>query len=397
MIKRHPCTSSWRFPPEPPEARASLSSASAGVRRTNLRELTARPGRFEHHLMVVASIGSNQLEAPTASEPLYFAHQNFSDEWVVTLPTGNAMLDSFEPRVFIQDTESFEDESRFVQRTLELVLHPYGHLHWPSRLRYPYAPPPIPPGLRQCGLTLVYCANVDTPPDERRPLRIGEGLNERGKGDPSIPRTHLDLRSEEEGVVARVGESSLRLLVEPSSIESPRGAYLVILEGEGEHFETDLLYLPKGAQLSGEGIKRALLFSSETLDAEPPPPSWDAVPEPPFAPYEEGEAGALPLSVAGITVEPIDDAFVRMRIGESTAEVPRHWAARHLFRWPLHRYRLAYLETYGGLYTDDRGEEALIGLRDGEYVSIEKASLTPIVEALYRAIAPPSYTEELLP
>lgn len=397
MIKRHPCTTSWRFPAELPEAREALPGGAGGIRRTNLRELTARPGRYEHHLMVVASIGANQLEAPTASEPLYFAHQNFSDEWVVTLPTGNPMLDSFEPRVFIQDKESFEDESRFVQRTLELVLHPYGHLHWPSRLRHPYAPPPIPPGFRQCGLTLVYCANVDTPPDERRPLRIGEGLGERGKGDESVPRTHLDLRREGESVVARVGESSLTLLVDPQKIESPRGAYLVILEGEGAHFETDLLYLPKGAELSGEGIRRAILFASETLDAEPPPPSWDEVPAPPFAPFEEGSKGTLPLSIAGIEIEEIDDAFVRMRIGESASEVPRHWAARHLFRWPLHRYRLAYLETYGGLYTDDRGEEAIIGLRDGGHVSINKGELTDVVEALYRAIAPPGYTEDLVP
>lgn len=394
MNKRHPCTSSWRFPEQPIEERAALDG---GIRRTNLRELTARPGRFEHHLMIVASIGPNQLEAPTASEPLYFAHENFSDEWVVTLPTGNAILDSFEPRVFIQDTESFEDESRFVQRTLELVLHPYGHLHWPSRLRYPYTPPRVPPGLRQCGLTLVYCANVDTPPDDRRPLRIGNGLGDRGKGDQSVPRTHLDLRSEGEGIVARVGESSLRLLVEPQSIESPRGAYLIILEGDGEHFETDLLYLPKGATLRGDGIKRALLFSSASLDADPPPPSWDAVPEPPFPPFEERARMELPLTIAGIELEPIDDAFVRMRIGESEAEIPRHWAARHLFRWPLHRYRLSYLETYGGLYTDDRGECAIIGLRGGEQISLDKSDLTLIVESLYRAIAPPGYTEDLLP
>ncbi|NLE47561.1 MAG: hypothetical protein GX614_04100 [Sandaracinaceae bacterium] len=394
MIERHPCTTSWRFPEV---SRLENPDLPGGIRRTNLRELTARPGRYEHHLMVVASIGPNQLEAPTASEPLYFAHQNFSDEWVVTLPTGNPMLDSFEPRIFIQDKESFGDESRFLQRTLELVLHPYGHLHWPSRLRPPYAPPPIPPGLRQCGLTLVYCANVDTPPDERRPLRIGSGLAVRGKGDTSVPRTHLDLRSEDEGIVARVGESSLRLLVSPETINAPRGAYLAILEGEGAHFETDLIYLPKGSSLSGEGIKRALLFASDNLDADPPPPSWTAVPEPPFAPFEKAAPGELPLRMAGIEVEPIDAAFVRIRIGASDSEIPRHWAARHLFRWPLHRYRLAYLETYGGLYTDDRGEDAIIGLRGGDSVSIHKDELTPIVEALYRAIAPPGYTEELLP
>jgi hypothetical protein len=42
----------------------------SGVRRTNLRALAARPGRFEHHLVVVARAGDAQLEMATASEPL---------------------------------------------------------------------------------------------------------------------------------------------------------------------------------------------------------------------------------------------------------------------------------------------------------------------------------------
>src|SRR5690606_32966409 len=146
---------------------------------------------------------------------------NVSDEWVVTLPTGNPMLDSFAPRIFIQDVASGEDESRFQQRNLELVLHPFAHLHWPGTLRPPYAPPPVPPGMRQCGLTLVYCSGVRTPPRGDRPLRVAGDLEALGKGDPSIPRAHLDMRREGPGVVARVGETRLELLVSPGRVAPP--------------------------------------------------------------------------------------------------------------------------------------------------------------------------------
>ena len=118
------------------------------------------------------------------------------------------------------------------------------------------------------------------------------------------------------------------------------------------------------------------------------------------ATYLEGEIPsrhALPFETGGIRLEASEPGFVRMRVAGSSAEVPRHWAARFFFRWALHDYRLGYVETYGGLYTDDRGEDAIIGLRGGDSVSIHKDELTPIVEALYRAIAPPGYTEELLP
>lgn len=390
-MSRHPCTTTWKLP-DP--AREALPSP---LLRTNLRALCARPGRFEHHLMVVARIGDDRLECPTASEPLYFAHENLSDEWVVTLPTGNAMLDAFEPRVFIQDAASGEDESRFVQRTLELVLHPYGHLHWPGRLRPPYAPPPVPPGMRQCGLTLVYCAAVDTPPRDDRPLRIGQGLEAKGKGDPSVPRAHLDLTREPSGVVGRVGDSRLELLVAPERIAPARGGYVVVLEGEAPHHPTDLVFIPESASMSGHGIARALLFTSDARPAEPPPASWAEVPPAPFPPLPLGERLPLPFETGGIRLEASEPGFVRMRVAGSSAEVPRHWAARFFFRWALHDYRLGYGETYGGLYVDDRPEPPRIGLRGGAFVSIARDALPAVVEALYRAVAPEGYVEDPLP
>jgi hypothetical protein len=391
MSARHPCTASWSFadPSRPP--------LPAPLERTNLRELVARPGRFEHHLMVVARIGDDQLECPTASEPLYFAHENVSDEWVVTLPTGNPMLDAFEPRIFIQDVATGDDESRFQQRNLELVLHPFGHLHWPGKLRPPYASPPVPPGMRQCGLTLVYCACVVTPPEPDRPLRIGEGLEGRGKGDASVPRTHLDLKHEDTGVVARLKHSRLELVIAPETIAPPRGGYVVLLSADAPYCVTDLIYVPAGASLSGHGIHRALLFTSDSVTADPPPPSWREVPPAPFAPLKDGPTLALPVEAGGVHLEEGAPGFVRVRIGDSESEVPRHWAARFFFRWALHGFRLGYLETYEGLYADDRHPRPRIGLRGGAHVEVDRDALLGVVETLYRAIAPAGYSEELLP
>ncbi len=76
---RHPATSTWRFPP------ADRPPLPAPLERVNLRELVARPERFEHHLIVCATLGRVQLEIVTASEPLYFGHVNFSDEYALAL------------------------------------------------------------------------------------------------------------------------------------------------------------------------------------------------------------------------------------------------------------------------------------------------------------------------
>ena len=71
------------------------------VVRTNLLELASRPGRFEHHLTVVARVGDAQLEIATASEPLYFAHVNVSDEYAMALPTGDPPVEPTSGRQMI--------------------------------------------------------------------------------------------------------------------------------------------------------------------------------------------------------------------------------------------------------------------------------------------------------
>ncbi|HMR80608.1 MAG TPA: hypothetical protein PKD61_36110, partial [Polyangiaceae bacterium] len=81
MQELHPISKNWQLPP--PD-RAPLPSP---LQRTNLRTLASRAGRFEHHLMIVGTVGDAQLEIATASEPLYFAHANISDEYALALPT----------------------------------------------------------------------------------------------------------------------------------------------------------------------------------------------------------------------------------------------------------------------------------------------------------------------
>ncbi len=125
------------------------------LQRVNLHELVARPRRFEHHLVVVAGLGPAQLEIVTASEPLAFAHHNISDEYAMALPTGDAMIDAFPLRTFLTDPSSFTDVGRINHRVGDLVLHPHGLLHWPGRLRPPYAPFRFPHGMRRCGLSRV--------------------------------------------------------------------------------------------------------------------------------------------------------------------------------------------------------------------------------------------------
>jgi len=114
--------------------------------------------------LVCATVGDVQLEVTTASEPLYFNHINLSDEYAMALPTGDELVDRFPLRTFLSDPVTGEDVGRYNHRVGDLVLHPDGLLHWPGRLRPPYDPFELPPGMRRCGLSIVYCASKPTPP-----------------------------------------------------------------------------------------------------------------------------------------------------------------------------------------------------------------------------------------
>lgn len=389
MTRRHPNAQHWAFP-------ADRAALPAPLSRTSLRELEARPARFEHHLMPVARIGAVQLEVATASEPLYFAHRNVSDEYALPLPTGDAMTDSFPFRTFLSRFADHADVGRINHRVGQLVLHPYGYLHWPGRLRPPYEPFEFAPGMRRCGLSLVMCSCEHTPPTER-PLFVSKGSEAGPKqyGDEAVPFMLADLSVEAERVVAAVGDTSLNLVVAPETIAPERGGYVVVLQGTNGHATTDLIYVPAGARLDGAGIDRALVFSSDGCDASAPPDTWATVPPPPFAAFEDGEPGALPVEVAGLRVSELDAARVVVEIGDAQAQVPRYWLARMLFRVALHGYRLGYLETYEGFYYDDVGEGIRFGLRGGTAVELDRAVAAQFVESMYRAVAPRGYVERL--
>jgi hypothetical protein len=369
----------------------------SGVRHTNLRALAGRPGRFEHHLVVVARAGSAQLEMATASEPLYFGHVNVSDEYALALPTGDETVDRFPMRTFVSDAGNLEDVARYNHRVLDLVLHPLGFLHWPGRLRPPFTPFVFPPGMRRCGVSLVFCASSPTP-GGGGPLGVTAGRESDAKSyaAQAPPLVLRELGREGEGAVARVGDASLTLVVRPRAITPAQGAYVAVLEADGgsAYGVCDVIHVPRGASLDGAGIVRALVFASTTRAVEDPPASWDRVPSSPMAPFEDAPRGTLPVSAAGIEVTSVDEQQVEVVVGGGRAVVPRHWLARMLFRVALHPPVLGYVETYGGFFYDDRAPEAVrVGLRGGGEVVLRHAEAVRLVEALYRAVPPDGYTE----
>jgi hypothetical protein len=370
---RHPTTRTWVFPPP----------GEPDFERINLRELAARPERFEHHLIVVARIGTVQLELATATEPLYFAHVNISDEYAVALPTGDPLLDAFPLRTFVNDRNG-ADIGRYNHKAGDLVLHPVDYLHWPGKLRPPYEGIAIPPGMRRAGLSLVYCASVPTPSNVKA-VSVDSRVKYYVPAGP--PLELVDLLHGLPLPVASVGSTKLELVIEPSAIVLPQGGWVVVLVGDRP---CELIRVPAGFTLPGRGITRALVFSGDT----PPdavPTSWTELPPAPFPPFEDAPPGELPFEHGELRVE----ADGSVRIADSYTTVPRYWLARMLFRVALHDYRLNYVETYGTFYVDDHR----IGIR-GTGVGMRGGASMPhtreLIERLYRAVAPPGYVERLV-
>jgi hypothetical protein len=389
---RHPTTRCWVFPPSDREP------LLAPLARVSLRELEARPGRFEHHLMVVARVGDAQLEVATASEPLYFAHHNISDEYAIAMATGDAMLEQMPFLTLLGDPRTGEDVGRVRHETGELVLHPFGLLHWPGRLRPPHDPYAFGPGERRTGYSLVYCASRSTPPSDARPLFLSAGSETDVKryGSAEVPFLLADTRTEPSRVLGVVGDTRLELVVSPERIAPARGGYVVVLESSSEAlFPGDLVHVPEGAALDAAGVARALLFTSDTVSPERPPASWSCVPDPPFTPFEDAPRGALPFAIGTLVFEESSPKSVLVRLGGASAEVPRYWLARMLFRIALHGYAMGYLETYGGLWWDDRHGDFRLGLRGGAHVALGERELAQLVEQLYRAVAPDGYVERI--
>ena len=399
-MNRHPTTRTWTFADRP-----IVETLAGGIERTSLRELAARPDRLEHHLVVVARLAAAQLELATASEPLYFAHVNISDEFAVPLPTGDPLLDAFPMRTFVSDAATGADVGRYNHKCGDLVLHPVGYAHWPGKLRPPYEGMAIPPGMRRCGLSLVYCASVPTasttallPPP---PNRAGDV-----KPYAPVPLSLAPTLAGTTGTIAKIASTQLDVVEDPHEIAPPRGGWVVVLATRfeagvlqelGTVAAGDLLRLPPGARLDGRGISRALVLSG---DAEPElvPESWRELPALPFAVFEDAPRGQLPVEHGGLRIEERSPSTVAILVEDAVAEVPRHWLARMLYRIALHDLRLNYVETYGGLFVDDAGAEIAIGLRSHAgrtAIAIPRAEALAVIERFYRAVAPPDYRERI--
>ncbi len=347
--------------------------------------------------MIVGRVGDTQLEIATASEPLYFWHQNLSDEYVLPLPTGDPMLDAFPMRSFFGDPGSGQDVGRVKYTVGQMVLHPFGLLHWPGRLRAPYKTFDFAPGMRRTGLTLVVCAGRVTPPDTR-PLFVSTGCEDGAKAYHGFPLPVMlaDLSTESARAIGAVGDTIIEIVIAPERIAPPRGGYVIVLAGEGAVFPADLIFVPPGAALAGDGIARALVVSLTEAEASPPPSSWEMPPPPPFSPSEDVPRVTLPCAIGALEVSEMSSELVRVAIGDESREIPRYWLARMLFRAALHGLRLGYLETYGGFYLDDEGGGDLrLGLRDAGHVWVDRGEARAAVERLYRAVAPPGYVERL--
>jgi NAD(P)H dehydrogenase (quinone) len=391
---RHPATNTWVFPsPDRPALPAPLE-------RTNLRELVARPERLEHHLVVCATLGSVQLEIVTASEPLYFGHVNLSDEYALPLRCGDDLVDRFPLRTFLTDATTGADVGRYNHRNGDLVLHPVGLLHWPGKLRPPYEPFDVPPGIRRCGLSLVYCANVRTASTAPAlPVPAHRAGDVKAYATPAPPMMLASVWTSEPGVLAAIGSTELALIEHPEVIAPPRGGWVVVLEATGTtHAACDLIRVPAGATLAGTGITRALVL---TGDASPDraPDTWRTLPAPPFATFEDAPPGALPITAGDLSVSEVSPSEIAVTIRGARTTVPRYWLARMLFRCALHQLRLGYVETYGGFYVDDGApaEGAIVlGIREGAAIEVSRAAALALIEQLYRAVAPANYRERLV-
>ncbi len=387
--RRHPATAHWTFPP-------SRTPLPLPLRRTNLAELAARPGRFEHHLMVVGTVGDLQIEIATASEPVYFAHANISDEYAVAMPTGDSLADGFPMRTVVLDRVSRDETARYKHLAGDLLLHPHGHLHWPGRLRPPYEPFVFAPGTRRSGYTLVFCGRRPIAPGERT-LRSDRPEAIKPYVDPSPPTALFDLLRGPLGGIAEVGNARVEL-VDGKARTFERGGFVAVIDADldGAYARGDFVFVAPGATCEMTGVRRALVFTADVAP-DAPPTSWDEVPEAPFPPFEDAERHPLPFESDGLRVQDVSPTVVRVSVGDAHAEVPRYWMARMLYRLALHGFRLGHLETYGGFSYEDHGEgDAPIefGVRESR-VPVAREEVGAFVERLYRAVAPEGYVERL--
>lgn len=150
----HPSARQWKINP----GRLSLESGVEGFSLLNLREWGASPNLLEHRLTILAEVCDSVLECVTASEPLYFGHVNYSDEFNLLLPTGNPIVDRIQARTYFCDPNTGEPRGYVLGATGDITVHPVGICHWPGYLDEPEKYRPPREQFRMRVLSSVYCS-----------------------------------------------------------------------------------------------------------------------------------------------------------------------------------------------------------------------------------------------
>lgn len=151
----HPAAARWTITPGTLE----LKSGAPAFRLVNLRVWGANPKQLEHQLTIVAEVADAVIEAACASEPLYFGHVNYSDEFNLVFPIGFAPIDNMDVKTSLLDTETGEELGHYLSKIGDIVLHPVGICHWPGYMhRYKDYRPPSDT-MRMRVLSTVYCAS----------------------------------------------------------------------------------------------------------------------------------------------------------------------------------------------------------------------------------------------
>lgn len=150
----HPAAERWDIRP----GKLSLKGSPEGFSLVNLRVWAANPKQLEHQLTPIAEVGECVIEVVCASEPLFFGHVNYSDEFNLVFPTGFGPIDGIDAKTYLIDPETGEELGAYLSKIGDIVLHPVGLAHWPGYLkRYMEYRPPSK-GARFRILSTVYCA-----------------------------------------------------------------------------------------------------------------------------------------------------------------------------------------------------------------------------------------------
>ena len=237
----------------------------------------ARPARYEHHLMVCATIDGVQLEVTTASEPLYFNHINLSDEYAMRAPDRRRAGRSLPaPHVPVRPGDgrgrrSLQPSRRRPgapsRRACSTGQGDFARRSSRSTFRRECADA----GLSSC----IVQAHPRQPTWCPLPRPVGREEDAKAYMSPAPPMVLASMRGEP-GVLAHIGRTTLAARRGAGGDRAPHGGWVVVLEAAAgsAHAACDLLRLPEGTSLDGAGIVRALLFASNEEGPGPIPRSW---------------------------------------------------------------------------------------------------------------------------